>query len=605
MIRITLFRRLAVLLGACTFAVSGLASAQDAAAARWSVPDGGVLFWDRAPDLRWSDGNGIASAERLVGRVHPVLFAGELDPGRTRLVPPPWSLQAIGPWLAWDLAPWDRPGPVAHTWPRIEPFGVVSFRGEAEPPADGWQTIRGRLSRAAVPDADGVDPDWLRFERHYHGEELTGTLQVRRRLDPQPGRIVEFEWSIEAKFTTSPGGVRTPGQLQGGERWTLRATLPPDFPAGAHGSAFAEQVDQGIARAQAFLGAELVRYENQLVQGPQGRGNITGPSMHAAILLALARSGLRAGDPDADELLAALLEREQTQPHGFALVLLALGELHAPRNERVLRLRGASPSTRTLPGPLRERMAQLVRGLLVARSTGQGDAAEGEERLAWSFMPGARGFQTRATWLAVRALDEAAACGVDVAETVWVGAARHLLDHQLIDGNEVAVQLRREPGWSGPGGGTGALRARPGGWPGDPRPHPGTCDGAATAGSMAALLVCRRRLPASRVPEDLDAALQRGWAWLAVHGSPRYCPAPLAVHRQLRSDHVLAMGFLLEESGVRWLDGRDRYFEQAIVLLQDQREDGVVLSTVEDTPAALGFWRGTGLSGPRTPARDR
>jgi hypothetical protein len=64
----------------------------------------------------------------------------------------------------------------------------------------------------------------------------------------------------------------------------------------------------------------------------------------------------------------------------------------------------------------------------------------------------------------------------------------------------------------------------------------------------------------------------------------------MPVHRQYRDSFVQALAWLLDESGVRWLDDHDLYFEQATVLLAET-EKGNVRTTVADAPAALSLWR--------------
>jgi len=530
----------------------------------WSIPARGAALFTATGELRWTDAKGDSiGLERAGDRFDPVLFAADVAPDGRALSLQPWSLQSLGPWLAFDLS-W-RPGDrVDRVFPRVDPFGEVFVHGEAHALADGRHELVVVLRRRDIAPRDD-DAEFLRVERHYLGEELGGRLIVRRRLDVERGGVQAFEWEVDGHQSATGGTARARYSVSGGETWRLLETVVDRYTSVATGPGFAARIETARAFATMRLRQELQAPD---VQGDDGRGNVQGPSLLALRLAALARSGVRSGDADAAAAFVALQQRELKVPSGIACAILATGWLHAPPGERQHRLGGAPPGPRDLPAPARRYVGQLVRQLLALRRT-HGELA------FWPFAADVLDFEALHTWLAVVALDEAVACGIEVRPDVFAGVAAHLCE-ATVDG----------------------------GWTNDRRDHRGWCTAAATAGALAALQVCARRLPPrDPLQQRIRGVSASGLDVLERLATARWCGADLMVLHQYHADYALALAVLGDELPAGELDAlgaRDPYFEAALVQQLRQRGDGAVPPTALGTAAALWLWRPC-VTGPTTP----
>src|SRR5262249_35330816 len=166
----------------------------------WRVPPHGLVRYvatgalqradapDRADGPVWGD---VGADNEML----PLLFADEIDGARLR--GEPWSLPSVALWVAADLGPFAHPGRVERCWPRVAPCGEVHFTGDAAAPAaDGWQEVRGRLSRGPAPA--GGDAGLARLLGWYLDEALDGSLMVRRHLDARRGVVDELTWTLDA-----------------------------------------------------------------------------------------------------------------------------------------------------------------------------------------------------------------------------------------------------------------------------------------------------------------------------------------------------------------------------------------------------------------------
>jgi hypothetical protein len=574
------------------FAVASILSAQQPAQNPcWRVPPHGLVRYVATGALQRTDADG-----RVMGDVGadtemlPLLFADELDGARLR--GEPWSLPAVAVWIAADLGPFAHPGPVERSYPRVAPCGEVHFTGEAGPPAaDGWQEIRGRLSRRPVNcganggAASGGDAELARLLGWYLDEALDGTLTVRRHFDAQRGVIDELAWTLDASSSERVDEAQhRPIRLHGEVCWRLRDVLEHAYGSRGDGPGFGEAVRAASAAAAERQERILLAGTDATVFAAEGRGNLVGPSLQAAMLLGLGRAGRRSGDAGVDDAVVRLVAKPPTQAQGLALLILALVELAAPADARQARLRGAPPAASDVPARWRAPLQQAVHALLALARRGAGAADDAQW---WTFADDVHSWRAFYTWTAALALDAATRAGVAVPDAVFARVARHLVAVAVPAGPARPLQLRREDDTAP----TAAAAVVPLGWTDGPEVEPCLAHGAATAGAMAALLACRRHLRDAPLIGRVDAAVQGGFAWLDAHWTPRASPTELPVLRQYASEFALAMAFLFDESRVRWLGDRDLYFELASACLHRLDTQHFPLPTVLGDPAALCLWR--------------
>lgn len=566
-----------------TLACFALASALQAQATTWQLPAHGAILFAEQGRMRGvrQDGRAVQPFDAIGDRCHPVLFADEFAGGGQRWLAAPWSLESIPVWLAADLEDASTPGSVIHVWPRISRFGEVTFLGRREAlGADGWQRITGHLTRGPVRDRPGAIRE-VASDRSYMANELDVQLVVRRqfRADHQ---LQTIEWTITGTITGDHPPV--PIEVSEGRTWR-RTEVLDNHRTTPGGHDLAERVQEASERCRARLLREVVAQQGA-IGAPPNRGSIHGPSLHAAMLHGLARTGMRAGDPQVDAALTALLERDPSQVHGRAFTILAIAGLHAPADDRELTLRGQAPRI-PLPDAWRPVVTRQVEALLRERRPG----TDGEPTW-WPFAPDVDQRSLFHSSVCIQALDAAVRCGIAVPRQVFAAFARNLVATAVPFAGAAPAPRIHEPGLTVPRTtATNQAREQSGAccWTDS---HLGAfgANGADTAWAMAALLACARHVDDPALRASCHAFAERGWAWLLHHHTARHCPAPMPVQRQYRHSYVHAMAWLLDESGVLRLGEHDLYFELAAVLLCDCDVDQV-RSTVVDTTAALAFWR--------------
>lgn len=591
-----------------------LAPAQDT---RWSIPPHGVVRYAQEGMFTGvrTDGSEWGLLDSASTMFHPLLFADELADDATHLRDEPWSLPAIPLWLAFDLRTFDRPGPMHNVWARIAQFGEVTFEGTAEPPdADGWQRITGRLIRQPVRELAGWGPSELVFESHYLSGTLDLRLELRRRFRSdgagqdrygRRGSVASIEFTFDGSLGI--GVPRLDYRLSGKRTLQLTGTQGQRVAPGGAGPGFDEEVARATQSVVEHLLALLGDFQGAVADG-ESRGAVHGPSLHAAMLYGLARAGRRVGDPGIDEALARLLRRDHTQAHGVAFTILAIAGLHAPADERAACLRG-QPARIDLPLPMRNAMQAAVRDLLRIRLRTRSGTG------FWSFAADARSCSLFHSCVAIQALDVATRCGIRVPQSAFEGLARHLVTTAIEVPGIAAARLVLEPGLvrEAPARRAGNRKAdRTGDRPvtggaactwdeGEIGAFAGSGDRVAFA--MAALLACNRHVKDAELRDQATQCVERGWAWLGHYFTPRHSPSEMSVMRHHCHEWTFALAWLLDETGVRSLNGRDLYHEHAVVRLVDT-DRGNVDTTVADGPATLAFWRPViDFAAPVTPGR--
>lgn len=563
---------------------------------RWHLPPHGVAIYEEHSTLVGTkrDGARVNPFGACSDQCQPLLFADELTEGGLRAWKEPWSIDSLPIWLATDLTWAQRSGTVRHVWPRIDGYGEITFQGVADKPdADGWQRIHGRLTRVPVRERAGASPREIELDRHYMSNTLDAKLDIRRRFEPDTthsdryavrGIVSGIEWMLDG--TLEIPNPRQTITVSGKRTWKLVGVEAHRQPPTDAYSGFLAEVQLESSAAIAHQLAVLQKGEGSIAT-EEGRGSLTGPSLHAAILFGLARAGQRAGNPVIDTQLAALLQRRRTQVYSHTFTILAIAGLHAPADDRTSCLRGQPPRI-TLPGPMRDAMKREVQDLLRSRWT-----LDKKNAGYWSCASDSNNRSMHHSGIAIQALDAAVRCGITVPTKVFDDFARNLLATAIdVDVPRAAV-LRFEPGRDLPNVATRHRDTRPAtiacGWT-DSNHGPFSFHGADSAWAMAALLACARHTRDDDLRSQCIATVQRGWSWLGHHYTMRHNPSPMPVNRQWRHSFVQALAWLLDESGVRWLDQHDLYFEWATVLMLETK-NGKVPTTVADGPAALSLWR--------------
>lgn len=534
--------------------------------AKWKVPAGGLVQWQREGRLTWTDGRRELPVGSAQSECDPVLFHSELLPSARGPRTEPWSLPALGPWLAFDLG-WAE-GAFERTFARVEPFGSVVVRGRVERLQDGREQLVAKVARIDLVPFDD-DEDFLRIEAHYLRSTLDVGIEVTRRVDAEAGLVTGLEWSVDGTATRPNGNGQENVTVHGKEHWSSPRVLEREFGAVDQAPSFATWIEEGRQRTFAQVKKRLIeKSENGLAQG-EGQGNVQGPSLHALMLFGLARSGGRATDPALQALLTELHERELSVPSGLAFAILATGWLHAPDDERARRATALGPSPRKLPARLKKQVSALADRLVALAQQGRGGNGDPvEDGLFWPPGPEMGYFDAFQTFAVVCALDEAVACGVPVGASVFAGAATQLLAVRVADS-----------------GGHG--------WCSRVDDRRGSIDGASTACALAALAVCDRRLPKKHaLHARVKKAVDDGLAWLDSHVGARFAPAQMIVHRG-DATYVLAWSLAVEDLGMakrRGRDGRDLAFELSFLQRLREDESGLTGSTVLGMPAALSLW---------------
>ncbi|MBL8754168.1 MAG: hypothetical protein JNK15_12780 [Planctomycetes bacterium] len=598
--------RIVVIVGIATFVIPSIAPAQGT---RWSIPPHGAVLYTQTGSFTGTTraGRRFSVLDSVSSTCQPVLFADELlDEGR-RWLAEPYSLVSVPVWLAMDLTTLDKPGPVRHVWPRLLGHGEVTFTGSADKPdPDGWQRITGRLTRVPVREQPGRPKRELDIDHWYLACDLDATLELRRRFEPDTtqqdrygrrGIVSSIEWQFGGRLEA--GNPRESMELSGKRTWQLVGVRDNRHAASVQGPGFlAEQQLESSAVVERELG--MLRDMKGTVADGERQGAIHGPSLHAFDLYGIARAGLRVDTAAVAEQLASLLTRQQTEPHGLAFTILAIAGLHAPADERIALLQGRATRIQ-LPLPMRRVVEQHVAALLHLRHTNPGGSGH------WSARNDANNRSVFHSGVVVQALDIATRCGVRVPADVFESHARDLVGTALDCVGAKPATLQLEAGITRA---AAASDRRPSttastpscGWT-DSDLGAFAVDGSDTAMAMATLLTCNRHVRDAGLRAQALQCVERGWAWLGDHFTARHAPSRMHVHRQHRGEFVLAMAWLIDETGVRWVNGRDVWFELSTVLLVET-EKGLVPTTVADPAAAQALWRPFAMPGPTvTPGR--
>lgn len=513
---------------------------------------------------------------RVFPGVHngPVLLGGELDQERRAMATPPADPRELGAFLAFDLR---RHGarPVRHVLPAVFPFGdlvVVARHGAVE--TDGSQRIEAEVTREAPPPrglSKAQHEAWV-LSQMRHG--LRGRIEIVRRLDPARGMVAAFT----ARFVATVGyaeGPRSKAEFTIEERWDTPRIWRADEPA------FRERVADAIRRGAGWLRTRVADpATGEFAHFVDRDGTVTYNSGRLAlVLLTLLKAEVAATDPVLVQGFAELRRRELVDTYSLALALMAMEARYAPADERARILRGelarAQPRTPSLPD--RSLMGEWVQRLLTNHDAG----LDRSYRMRWTYSGGQR-FDNSNTQYGLLGLWSAHLCGVEVPAWAWTGAIGHFLaEQQRVKAAPLTFSLTGHAELAKAAAGarvTAALRrAEPMGWgyEGNGRPAYGSM----TAAGVTGLAICIAALTETRrAPGELLVKAQRamdsGFAWLAGRFTLRWNPDNPYMPREWHEYYLHCVERACELSRVALLDGRDWYFEGAMLLLSEQFPSG-------------------------------
>ena len=503
----------------------------------------------------------------------PLLLQGELDRRQQVCSEPPRDLRVVAAFVALDLRSAERGGKLQYVVPRLLPFGDVHLTGKAAPPAaDGTQTLTLRVQRR--------EPDPLGERRDTFGKwigeacnvDLGGTLEIVRHVDAGAGLVREFTAKLATTVTWPEGQPRRRARLDLHETWRLRDVRE------SRDAEFRAAVATAIERASDWLLQRIADPTTGDVHEKVNDGKTYNTGRLALALLALLHAEVPADHPIVQKGLDELRRREITDTYSLGLSLMALEASLAPRHERerLIADAGARPQPRQPSDADRALMREWVERLLTNCDQ---NVPTGQVR-RWHYLPSA-GFDNSNTQYALLGLWSAQLCGVEVPDKVWLGAAHHWLkEQQSVKGRDLDLQLTsyrdHERLERGEAVTQAQRRVQPAGWgyEGDGRPAYGSM----TAAGVAALTLCEHVLEQRRASAALlrriDGAIRDGFGWLAVHFSLRCNPGFAQQWHNRRYYYLYGVERACEFSRVALLQGRDWYYEGAMLLLAWQAKSG-------------------------------
>jgi hypothetical protein len=514
-------------------------------------------------------------------RMPPLLLHGDLDASRRTVRIPPGDLRDLAWWLAMDVRCGTSGGSIHAEARRLFRLGDLKVRGTATATdADGWQTLTYSVKNTPEPAA-GTDGKRHveRFVVPHVWYGFDGTLTVRRRLVPQGNdvQVTAFETSLTGNVLRGKQWKETAATLEQREVWRL---------TGQHENqdvAFRLRVGKAIEMGTNRLREQLKNLDrNNLEPQPDDANNSYHGGRLAIGLLALVKGGVPKDDPVVQAGFAELRQRPLLDTYSLANALMAVEALYAPESEQADLRSGTidRPRPRQPSAEDKALMAQWVAQLLGNADT----RVDAQQLLRFHYRPGP-GFDNSLQQYGVLGLYSAHLCGVDVPGWVWEAAANHQLSCQATNGYKIELGLTdyRTHAQRGRSSETTAkFFAYTNGWS-----YHGNRDGGEDTpvwGSMvcaglSSLSICQSVLQESprrhgKLFGEIQRARNDAFAWLAEHMTMRQHPG--AIERQPRWLYYylysLERAALL--SGIALIQGRDWYFEGAMVLVSIQNEDG-------------------------------
>lgn len=511
----------------------------------------------------------------------PLLFEGMLDAEATAVEQTPSELRDLLPWVAFDL----RGGSRAHNRKVLAPwvlrFGDVTAAGKISAiDAEGVQTIALKL-RSAPPGPDHRGPRFVQTHVQQHCQyQLQGELTVRRKFDASAGVVQSFTARLDAKARAfDDSGPEYEIHLE--ELWLLRQVREnrdAEFRAATR-----EAIERGTKRIRQDL-ENLSRdfLVDKVVNHPSKSANSGRLAMG---LLTLVKAGASRDDALVRAGYDDLRRREIVDSYSLGNALMALEALYAPLNEREDLRSGVidRPRKRDITATDREIIAHWMSNLL-----DNIDARCDQDKLVRFFYTRDHNYDNSTNQYGLLGSYAAHLCGVQQTERFWRSAAEHLLADQWPEDRVVRLHLADEAEFHRLQADNAAppqgQKVKSAGWSYRVEENgvAQVLTGSMTAAGIAGLTMCRaalRDLGASRkddLLERVDAAIERGFAWLAAHFDVATNPEDIQHAYLWRYYYLYALERACELHNVTLLGRRDWYFEGAMTLMAWMQPNGEV-----------------------------
>ncbi|MBL8754270.1 MAG: hypothetical protein JNK15_13290 [Planctomycetes bacterium] len=524
----------------------------------------------------------------LFGGYRPpaLLLHGELD-GKDQAVPiPPGELRDLGWWVAMDLRPSLLGGSYqAEAW-RLLRLGDLVLKGKCTAvDVDGWQTIEVAVKNTAEPQLRGDSKRYLdRHVKPFVWYGFDGDLVVRRKLVVGNGtaKVTEFTVALQGNVLRGKDWKEVAATLRLREKWRLAATR-----------ANQDAEFRALVTAALQKGTAALRQSLADVGGPDIRrqADDSGDTYHAGRLALGLLALVKGGVPKDDEVVVRgyeeLRRRRLVDTYSLANAIMAIEALYVPAREADDLRSGvlAQPSKR-VPSPADKALLQKWADQLLTNIDTRHDAAY---LLRFNYTGGPR-FDNSVNQYGLLGLYSAHLCGIEIKASVWEAAANHLLACQSPEGEKIDLDLvdytelaRRKADPDGTVATKTRGNARALGWSYEEAKDQGELRptwGSMTAAGITGLAICEAGVLANpeakrlRLLQDVKRAREDGFAWFAKWMTMRHHAGAIERQQHWFYYYLYSLERAALLSGVALIQGRDWYFEGAMVLVLAQNPDG-------------------------------
>ena len=557
--------------------LAGVAAAQSLS---WQLPDQGGARYSRELKIEQQvEPKGVRVHQPWIGHRNPgLVVTGELDERRQRIAEPLMDPRDLLAWPCLDLSverqktvDWQVPG----TNRFVDGWLEVSFGKMGE---DGRQTVEGELrpgnGQRGRRGRRGRD-NKSRSASNPDTPVLTGTMRGERVVDTELGRVVSFSGTIELVLEQEARGDRKAGRrrvtIQ--DSWTLQDVLD------ASEAEFRVSVGRAIREATESLRDKLkkrIEEDPPLSDDPFHDHN---PGELALLLLAFIKGLEDPNDELVQEGYAALRKRKIFGTYELSVAILAIEALYTPPGE----WRGLREGS--LDAPIQRKLSAEDQAL-VTRWTGQllenvDTNVDPAYLRRWHYGP-SNSWDNSNQQYALLGLYAAQLCGVEISPQVWFAAAKHWQRVLIKDGEAERPQFvthrQREQATERRGRGT-VTRMRstqPVGWSYKTGGKP---TGSMTTAGVTGLTLCavamrQQKRGTRKQLFEIDQAIRGGLLWLSQNLTVRRNPGTPDKWYSWRYYYLYGLERTCELNGVAVLGARDWYFEGAMYLMGQQREDG-------------------------------
>ncbi len=522
----------------------------------------------------------------LFGGFRPagLVLHGELDETRQRSVVPPGDLREIPFWVACDLQRAILGGSYAADVARVYRLGDFQLRGKIGAiDATGWQELDVTVKTGADL-ASGSDSKRFvsMFVRPHVIYGFDGRLRIRRRLQlvDDQARIAECTCTFDGTFLHGKDWKDPIAELHQVE--TFRFADVRDNQDAKFRGMVATAIDRGTGYLKQRLGdlkVPLLRTEGDEAQRSYHSGRL------ALGLLAMIKGGVPKDDPVLTRVLDELRQRPLIDTYSLGNALMVLEAYYAPASEfaDIKQGRLDRAQQRVVPASDKALMQRWTTQLLDNVDT----RVDSGYLLRFNYVRGDR-FDHSVNQYGLLGLYSAHLCGIEVSPTLWEGAANHLVAAQCAPGQPMTLDLidfrtlaRIESDPQQKRTGT-LLPTKPAGWSYEEPKSGGENSaswGSMTCAGITGLAIAQAALRDGgvkrfKLQNDADAARTAGFGWLAQHFTARCHPGSIFRQQQWVYYYLYGLERAALLSNVALIQGRDWYFEGAMVLTLAQEDDG-------------------------------